>query len=353
MGGVSLVTLFFEQGHMDYDGDAGQTTLMSAAEGGHVAVVKMLLNTSMKKFNQKDKDGQTALSIASSKGHTQIVRMLLVKGKADTGSRDKDGRTPLARAAQGGKLGVVTLLLKNGKSSLNSKDYHGRTPFSVAAEGCHLDTLVALRQAGADPNFSDHSPRTPLSWAAGNGDPKTVEYLISVLNVNKESRDLRGFTPLDCALQRHQACFRIGQPHKVGGYEAVIRLLGGEPRSDVSQGGTICDIPSIISDGRPQSGSVKWDTMLPRSAEIHDRPFYLHSLQAKPISHNQYLHKDLHDGDSQVHEYCAEDWQQEDLSEGDSYHGGLQDEDLPSDDSDVDSPVDSDSHNSESCTEKQ
>jgi ankyrin repeat domain-containing protein 50 len=75
--------------------------------------------------NATDEDGQTPLSWAAEKGHEAVVKLLLEKG-AELETKDKDyGQTPLSWAAEKGHEAVVKLLLEKG-AELETKSNHGR-----------------------------------------------------------------------------------------------------------------------------------------------------------------------------------------------------------------------------------
>jgi len=64
--------------------------------------------------------GGSPLNYAAFGGHVDVVRMLLERG-ADVGSKDSTGTAALWRAAAGGHDSVVTLLLEHG-ADVNTKD---------------------------------------------------------------------------------------------------------------------------------------------------------------------------------------------------------------------------------------
>ena len=54
------------------DEDSGSTALCIASQGGHTAIVQLLLGTPGLEVNAADDDGDTALSLACGQGHTAI-----------------------------------------------------------------------------------------------------------------------------------------------------------------------------------------------------------------------------------------------------------------------------------------
>jgi ankyrin repeat protein len=88
----------------------GMTPLMEAIDGGHVGVVKILLqHMEAQLLDVTDLYGRTALYIAALRGHEEIVRALLLAG-ADATITDHGGRTPRAIAYVRGCQGCVEVL---------------------------------------------------------------------------------------------------------------------------------------------------------------------------------------------------------------------------------------------------
>ncbi|KAI0121771.1 hypothetical protein BJ170DRAFT_737129 [Xylariales sp. AK1849] len=89
-----------------------QTPLFGAAENGHEAAVRLLLDRGAT-IDAKDLNGQTPLFGAAEDGYEAVVRLLLDRGAVING-KDFEGRTPLFWAAKKGHEAVVRLLLDRG-----------------------------------------------------------------------------------------------------------------------------------------------------------------------------------------------------------------------------------------------
>lgn len=84
------------------------TYLITAAAGGHVELVKLLLRHKAQ-VNQPDGFKGTALMAAAGKGDKALVELLLASG-ADARAKDDDGKDALALAKEGGRQEIAALL---------------------------------------------------------------------------------------------------------------------------------------------------------------------------------------------------------------------------------------------------
>jgi ankyrin repeat protein len=111
MGQEEMVAFLLSQGAQPGIKDLRDVTiLMTAAEMGHVGVVKMLVqHMEGKGLDERDYKKRTALYYAAREGHEEIVRALLLAG-ADPTITNHRGRTPWAIADVMRRQGCVEVL---------------------------------------------------------------------------------------------------------------------------------------------------------------------------------------------------------------------------------------------------
>jgi TonB family protein len=105
---IRILLTATDQVAIDATDALGWTALMYAADAGHDAAVRLLIDAGGT-FNSTDVAQVTPLHLAARRGRTQVVQRLLEAG-ADFQARDADGRTPLFLAIDGRHADVIELL---------------------------------------------------------------------------------------------------------------------------------------------------------------------------------------------------------------------------------------------------
>ena len=197
-------------------GYKNQTPLSWAARNGRTSFVELLLQTT--NIDERDEKGRTAVSKAAESGHEAVVRLLIEKG-ATFEPDDQYQNTPLHLALSNGHETVALLLIEKGED-INAKSAIGITPL-YEASGRGLEALARLLiKKGADVNAGDNGGWTPLHQASNKGHEALARLLIEK-GADVKGRARGGLTPLHLA--------------SMTGYEALARLLI-ERRADVNAG---------------------------------------------------------------------------------------------------------------------
>lgn len=220
---------------IDSTNDKGRTPLSYAAPQGCYEIVKLLLQYNAN-VNSRDYQGRTPFSYAVSWGGCYEIVKLLLQYNANIDSRDNRGRTPLSYAASQGCFNIVKLLLPynvnvNARDNLERtplsyaalygccmtvnlllqrtvlqdvdidvRDIYGRTPLSYAACRGHIAVVKLLLEGSSNADQKAEDGRTPFSYAAGNGYMKVLELMVERGNVDINSKDSHGRSPLSWAL---------------------------------------------------------------------------------------------------------------------------------------------------------
>ena len=168
----------------------GATAVYRAAQNGHVAVVRALLEQSADSNRAKEDTGATPCYIAANNGHFDAVRLLLGHKADPNQARTDDGRTPIFTAAKNGHIDVVELLLEHNADPnqamvhvggpVTPKNDAGTTPLFTAANHGHVGIVAYLLEHGADPNKArTDDGRTPVFVAAEIGHLEVLKVLLA------------------------------------------------------------------------------------------------------------------------------------------------------------------------------
>ena len=173
--------------------------LHSAAEGGDVSIIEMMLSLGFD-VNSKDSLGGTPLYLAAGNGKKQAVDFLLTKG-ADPSLKTVTERNLLFAAAIGGDVSIVeTVLSLDIGMDIDSRDYDGRTPLMCAAEVAKVQAVNYLLDKGANPTLTTNSGWSLLHCACEGGDTTIIKKILSCgldVNIIDTSGEV---TPLNAAI---------------------------------------------------------------------------------------------------------------------------------------------------------
>ena len=211
-GLISITKRILSGGNMvDSKDSEGQTPLSWAAERGHEAVVKLLVDRDDVITDSKDVYGQTSLFWAAIEGHEVVVKLLVNRDDVIADSKDANKRTPLARAAREGHEAVVKLLVDRDNVIADSKDIWGKQPLSYAAqEGYEIVMKLLLDRDDVTADLKNIRGRTPLARAASRGHEAVVKLLVDRDDVVADSKDDVGDTPLSMAtFYGHQTVVKL------------------------------------------------------------------------------------------------------------------------------------------------
>ncbi|XP_071954118.1 ankyrin repeat domain-containing protein 17-like [Antedon mediterranea] len=152
------------------------TPLMEAASGGHVDVVRLLIEYGAH-VNSKSQTGNTALMYACSGGHEDVVQVLLEHG-ANIEDHNENGHTPLMEAASCGHVEVARLLLMRGAGINTHSNEFKESALTLACYKGHLEMVKFLLEAGADHEHKTDEMHTALMEASMDGHVEVAQLLL-------------------------------------------------------------------------------------------------------------------------------------------------------------------------------
>ena len=196
--------------------DYSKTALFLACDKNSEECVQLFLNNercSPSIVNMQDNKNQTALLLAIKNSDPAIVRILLDYPGIDVNLKDKKGMTPLHEAIERESPEIVEMVLANPTTKMDVTNRDGMTVVFYACWKCNLDVLKLLvndkrmetsilnEPYGGLDNFESF-----LHMLARGGEhemiPKVLQLMLDQPNINVNSKDHLGRTPLMDAVGR-------------------------------------------------------------------------------------------------------------------------------------------------------
>ncbi|GMH38703.1 hypothetical protein BSKO_06587 [Bryopsis sp. KO-2023] len=250
-GFVEIVKLLIDAGaNVEARDNDGGTALYAAAGKGHLAVVQVLLEAGANVESRFTETDDTALIFSADQGHHDVAAAL-IKAGADVDATNRDGFFPLYRAGLSGYPKVVKLLVESGASMEMRLEGSGETSLMAAAFGGHTGTVKQLIISGVDVNAANIFGQTALHKAPLQFDRLGVAKALVDGGGFVNLEDNKANTPLHIASQfgrKNTSSFML----RVGADPELVNLDFLTPREVICQCKEFVAFPSSIQCSRGQ-----------------------------------------------------------------------------------------------------
>uniref|UniRef100_A0A8D0HEN5 Ankyrin repeat and SOCS box containing 2 n=1 Tax=Sphenodon punctatus TaxID=8508 RepID=A0A8D0HEN5_SPHPU len=126
----------------------------------------------------------------------------MIKSGKNLAQPNKDGWLPLHEAAYYGQVGCLKVLDRAFPGTTDQRTLQEETALYIATNRGNLDCLLALLQAGAEPDIANKAKETPLYKACERKNVEAVRMLVQY-NADANHRCNRGWTALHEAVARN------------------------------------------------------------------------------------------------------------------------------------------------------
>lgn len=158
------------------DNDASNL-LHNACAGGHMEIIKFLIEEKNFDINAADNNGTTALHFALGRRFPEIARYLINKG-ADLDAVSNAGSSAIHNAVSSDDIEIVRLLAEKG-CELNIANDYGVYPIHYAAYRGNIPMIELLIEKGADIHLLTDSNENPLIWAIVGRRFEAADFLVT------------------------------------------------------------------------------------------------------------------------------------------------------------------------------
>uniref|UniRef100_A0A8C5LHH3 Ankyrin repeat and SOCS box protein 2 n=1 Tax=Jaculus jaculus TaxID=51337 RepID=A0A8C5LHH3_JACJA len=138
---------------------------------------------------------------AIKEGNEEALKGMIKDGK-NLAEPNKEGWLPLHEAAYYGQLGCLKVLQRAYPGAIDQRTLQEETALYLATCREHLDCLLSLLQAGAEPDISNKNRETPLYKACERKNAEAVRILVQH-HADTNHRCNRGWTALHESVSRN------------------------------------------------------------------------------------------------------------------------------------------------------
>uniref|UniRef100_A0A8C5I4Q3 Death domain-containing protein n=1 Tax=Gouania willdenowi TaxID=441366 RepID=A0A8C5I4Q3_GOUWI len=149
-GSLDIMKLLVQAGaEQKVENEDGLNIMHCAAINNHTDIVEYIISDlQMKELDKEDESGRRPFALAAEHGRTKMLMTLMDPFNMAT----MNGDTPLHLAARNGHLDALQLLLQSFETR-DEVNLDGETALYQAAEGGEEECVLALLEAGCDPNI--------------------------------------------------------------------------------------------------------------------------------------------------------------------------------------------------------
>eukprot|EP00054_Salpingoeca_dolichothecata_P031446 m.263528 g.263528 ORF g.263528 m.263528 type:complete len:758 (-) comp27011_c0_seq1:28-2301(-) len=193
-GHLALVRYLIDEcgASMDDKDVVGNSPLLYGVYGGHKHVVLEYVQRG-RSLRERNNKNHSAILQAACGGHLELCEWLIQQGFS-LAETDSDGNSSLLFASWGGHLSLINFLLQHG-SSLDEKNHNGHSVFLSAANGGRVEVVEWLMAQGFDIQETNNNGDTALLLACYGGHVPLVKRLLE-LGADLSDKNACGFTPL-------------------------------------------------------------------------------------------------------------------------------------------------------------
>ncbi|KAB8339216.1 hypothetical protein FH972_022150 [Carpinus fangiana] len=237
----------------------GQTALYYCAGKNHLKVAEKLLSVRRVRPSLVSKSHEAALKIAADLGYGEMVNLIITRDETVLADRQVVSNL-IVEAAENGHVAILDTLLQKTVQSNLKRIVIRKTLWAAARAGHDAAVELLLKRSDVDVNSRDEHGWTPLHSSAFEGHEGVVKLLLQRSDVDVNSREKDGWTPLHHSIDKgHKGVVKLLlkrgdvdvnsrdeegwtplHSSALGGHEGVVKLL--LQRSDV-------DVNSREKDG--------------------------------------------------------------------------------------------------------
>ncbi|XP_023446548.2 ankyrin repeat and SOCS box protein 2 isoform X2 [Dasypus novemcinctus] len=174
----------------------------TATESPPALAARGLFQGVLQKYNSRmSKTALDPVLKAIREGDEEALKVMIKEGK-NLAEPNKEGWLPLHEAAYYGQQGCLEVLQRAYPAALDQRTLQEETALYLATCREHLDCLLSLLQAGAEPDISNKSRETPLYKACERKNVEAVRILVQY-NADTNHRCNRGWTALHESVSRN------------------------------------------------------------------------------------------------------------------------------------------------------